>query len=118
MIFGEFNSNPRQTCLARERGTGDIHWFYRAEGLHWQADLFVEARLFHNQPEPGGELLYAYFDSLQQLHPRMVEAVNIEEYWPKKRRDVDLEVPESAFVLPPYSLSSHEKLTGQPQWYG
>ena len=118
MKFGEVNSNLRQTCLARERGQGDLHWFYRAEGPHWQADLFIEARPFYDQPEPGAEPLYAYFDSLQQLHSRMVEAVSIDEHWPKKRGDIGLELPESTYVLSPHLLSPHEKRTGQPQWYG
>ena len=118
MKFGKVNSNLRQTCLVRERSGGDWHWFYRAEGPHWQADLFIEARPFHNQPEPGAEPLYAYFDCLQRLHPRMVEAVSIGEYWPKKEGDIGLELPESTYVLAPCSLSSHEERTGQPQWYG
>lgn len=118
MKFGEVNSNLRQTCLVREQDSRDWCWFYRAEGPHWQADLFMSARPFHNQPEPGAEPLYAYFDSLQQLHPRMVEAVSIEEHWPKKTGDIGLELPESKYILTPHSLSPHEKRTGHPQWYG
>ena len=65
-----FNPDCRQTQLKRVIHNGYLHWRLRAEGPHWQGDLFLEA-----EHEEHGEPIYECLDELQEVFPQMLEAV-------------------------------------------
>ena len=75
------NTDCRQTQAARVEHNAYLHWFLRAEGPHWQGDLFISAEV-RNNLDP----VYEYLDQIQEIFPQMLEAVGNADPWPQKHR--------------------------------
>jgi hypothetical protein len=77
------NPDCRQTRTGRvEHGT-NLHWSLRAEGPHWQGDIFVAAGV-----KPGFDPVYEYLDRLPEVFPQLLGAVESAEPWPQKHQSI------------------------------
>jgi hypothetical protein len=87
--IGEFLARPpanpdcRQTRAGRVEHDGWLHWSLRAEGPHWQGDIFIKA-----EARPDFDPVYQYLDHIQEAFPHLLEAVENADLWPQRHHSI------------------------------